>query len=41
MDENIITWNTTNWVTISIMGGLTFIALGFLQSWWVRRQAAS
>jgi hypothetical protein len=41
MDENIITWNTTNWVTISIMAGLTFIGLGFLQSWWVRRQQAS
>lgn len=39
MDENIITWNTTNWITVVIMGGLGFVALGLLQSWWVKRQS--
>jgi hypothetical protein len=29
MDENIITWNIPNWITIVLMAGLGFAVLGF------------
>lgn len=30
MAENIVTWNTTNLVTIWLMGAIGVVALGFL-----------
>jgi len=39
-DENIIAWNPTNWVTIVLMAGIGFAALGFLQSWYANRKSA-
>lgn len=36
MNENIITWNLTNWITILLMAGIGFFGLGaatkFIQS---------
>ena len=41
MDENIVTWNFTNWITVSIMVGLSFVAIGWAQSAWAKRQASA
>jgi uncharacterized membrane protein SirB2 len=30
MDENIITWNATNWITITLMAFIGFIVVGFV-----------
>jgi len=30
-DENIITWNVTNWITIILMAGIGFAILGLIQ----------
>lgn len=32
MDENIITWNVTNWVTITLMAALGFAVLAVVAS---------
>ena len=32
-DENIITWNVTNWVTILLMAGVGFFVLGVIQKY--------
>jgi hypothetical protein len=39
--ENIVTWNVTNWITISLMIGLTFAGAGWLQNVWASRQKQS
>ncbi len=40
-DESVIlTWNTTNWVTISLMAALSFAAIGFAQKLWAKRSGA-
>lgn len=31
MDESIISWNVTNWVTIVLMAAIGFFALGLAQ----------
>lgn len=31
-DENILTWNVTNWITIVLMAGVGFALLGWAQS---------
>ena len=37
----VISWNTTNWITIFLMAFLGFALLGFAVKWWNdRRQAA-
>jgi hypothetical protein len=38
MDENIVTWNVTNWITVVLMVGIGFAFLGFAQNWWTTRQ---
>jgi hypothetical protein len=38
MDENIVTWNVTNWITVVLMVAIGFTGLGFLQTWWAKRQ---
>lgn len=37
MDENIITFNFTNALTIVAMALIGFTGLGFLQKWWANR----
>ena len=39
-DENILTWNVTNWITVVLMVAIGFAFIGFLQNWWVKRPAA-
>lgn len=40
MDENIVTWNFTNWVTVVLMVFISYTLIGFGQRWWAARQAA-
>jgi hypothetical protein len=40
MEENIITFNFTNLITICIMAAIGLAVVGFVQNWWVTRQAA-
>lgn len=39
-DENIVTWNVTNWITVVLMVAIGFALVGFGQKWWAARQAA-
>ena len=41
LEENIISWNVTNWITVVVMVLLGYALLGFAQSWWTARQAAA
>jgi hypothetical protein len=41
MDENILTFNFTNWITIVIMAALGFALLGWGQRAWAKRQGAA
>lgn len=41
MDENIITWNFTNWITVVLMVAIGFALVGFAQNWWATRQSSS
>lgn len=38
MNENIIAWNVTNWVTVLLIGLTGFFALGAAQKWYAGRQ---
>ena len=40
-DENIVTWNVTNWITVSLMIALMFVGAGWLQTAWASRQKAA
>lgn len=33
MDENIIAWNVTNWVTVVIMASVAFFLIGVILKW--------
>jgi hypothetical protein len=39
-EDNIITWNPTNWITVTLMAAIAFAALGFVQKWWVNKQGS-
>jgi hypothetical protein len=39
MDEKILTWNATNWITVVLMAAVGFTFLGFVQKWWAAKQA--
>lgn len=41
LDENVVTWNVTNWITVVLMVAIGYTVLGFAQSWWSSRQAAA
>ena len=41
MDEKIVTWNVTNWITVVLMVALGFVTLGWLQNLWASRQKAA
>ena len=36
-DENIITWNATNWLTIVLMAAIGFAILGMAQKYFQKR----
>jgi predicted cobalt transporter CbtA len=40
MDENIITWNVTNWITVVLMVAIGFTLLGFAQNYWAKKQSS-
>jgi len=31
MNENIISWNVTNWITVVLMAGIGFFLLGLIR----------
>lgn len=39
-DDNIITWNVTNWITVVLMAAVFFFALGAVQKYLANRKAA-
>jgi len=39
MDENIITWNVTNWITVVIMAAIGFFLLGVAQKYYAKKKA--
>ena len=41
MDENIITWNVVNWLTVVLMVAIGFALLGFVQNWWAAKNPSS
>lgn len=32
-DENILSWNVTNWITVVLMAAIMFFALGLVQKY--------
>jgi hypothetical protein len=34
MNDNIITWNVTNWITVILMAAIGFALLGLGQNLW-------
>ncbi len=38
MDDNIVTWDVTNWITIVIMAGIGFALFGFVRNWYAKKQ---
>jgi predicted negative regulator of RcsB-dependent stress response len=34
MNENILTWNVENWITVILMAAIGFMLLGLGQKWW-------
>jgi hypothetical protein len=41
MDERIITWNVTNWVTVVLMAAIGFSVLGLAQKLYANKQKKS
>lgn len=41
MNENILTWNITNWITVVLMAAVGFAVLGFVQSYVAKKNAAA
>ena len=37
MDEKIIAWNVTNWVTVILMAAVGFFVMGIVLKWWSAR----
>jgi hypothetical protein len=40
MEENLITWNVSNWITVVLMAAIAFAILGVIKKWYAGRQAA-
>lgn len=38
--ETVLTWNTSNWITVVLMALIGFFLLGLAQKWYAQRQAA-
>lgn len=32
-DENILSWNVANWITVVLMAAIAFFLLGVVQKW--------
>lgn len=41
MDENILAWNVTNWITIVLMAAIGFAALGFVRNWYAKKHGGA
>lgn len=41
MEENILTWNVANWITVILMGAVGFFLIGLAAKWWKQRQAVT
>jgi hypothetical protein len=41
MDENIITWNPSNWITVVLMAAIGFTFLGWVTKLYKSNQAGS
>jgi len=39
VNENIITWNVTNWITVVLMVAIGFTILGFAQNYWANKKS--
>lgn len=39
MDESILTWNVTNWITVILMAAIGFALLGLGQKLYASRKA--
>jgi len=39
-EDNIITWNVTNWITVVLMAAVFFFGLGAAQKYLASRKAA-
>jgi hypothetical protein len=38
LEENIITWNVANWISVTIMAAIGFGLLGLAQKLWSAKQ---
>jgi len=41
MDENIISWNVTNWITVVLMVAIGYTLLGLLQNWYAKKNGTN
>ena len=41
MNENILAWNVTNWITVILMAAIGFFLLGLLLKWKQSRGAVA
>lgn len=39
MEENILTWSVTNWITVVLMGAVGFFLVGLASKWWTQHRA--
>lgn len=39
MNENILTWNVENWVSVILMAAIGFMLLGLAQKWYQTHHA--
>lgn len=40
-DDNILSWNFANWVTVVLMAAIAFAVLGLVQKWMQSRVSGS
>lgn len=41
MEENIITWNVANWITVVLMGAIGFFLFGLAQKWYQQKSGSN
>jgi hypothetical protein len=39
-DENILTWNVSNWITVILMAAIGFTLLGFVKNYVAKKHLA-
>ena len=37
-DENILTWDVTNWITVVLMAAIGFFLIAAVQKYWQKKQ---